>query len=203
MTDSSGSSGASGSSESEVVAVFGGSFNPPHLGHVLMAVVVLNTEPVVDRVLVVPTYSHPFAKQLAPFEDRVRMTELAMQGIARVDVSRVEETLGGESLTLRTLEHLRAEHPAWKLRLVMGADLLAESHKWYAFEKIAAMAPPIVLGRAGIVAPDAPDAILPDVSSTEIRGKIARGQWDELRAVLPRAVGEYIRAQGLYRDGAT
>ena len=189
----SGSSGA----DSEVVAVFGGSFNPPHIGHVMMAVIVLSTC-AVDRVLVIPTYHHPFAKQLAPFEDRVRMMELAMTGIGRVEVSRVEEELGGESRTLRTLEHLQAEHPTWKLRLVMGADLLAESPKWYAFEKIVQLAPPIVLGRAGIDAPGAPPPILPAISSTEIRAMIAREEWSELEALVPRTVVEHIRARSLY-----
>ncbi|WP_394825988.1 nicotinate (nicotinamide) nucleotide adenylyltransferase [Pendulispora albinea] len=181
----------------EVVAVFGGSFNPPHIGHVLMAVIVLSTC-AVDRVLVIPTYSHPFAKQLAPFDDRVRMMELAMAGVARVEISRIEEALGGESRTLRTLEHLHAEHPSWKLRLVMGADLLAESPKWYAFDKIAALAPPIVLGRVGFDIPGAPPPVLPAISSTEIRAIVARGAWAELEPLVPRAVVEHIRAHALY-----
>ena len=58
-------------------AIFGGSFNPPHLAHVL-AVTVVRAREEVDRVLVIPTYQHPFAKSLAPYDDRVKMCELAM-----------------------------------------------------------------------------------------------------------------------------
>ena len=92
-----------------LVGIFGGSFNPPHLAHVLAVAVVLSRFEVA-RILVVPTYRHPFAKALAPYEDRVKMCELAMGFLPRVEVSRVEEELGGESRTLRTLQHLRAQH---------------------------------------------------------------------------------------------
>ena len=80
---------------------------------------VLATE-AIDRVLVIPTYKHPFAKPLAPYDDRVEMCALAMGWLPRVEVSRVEEELGGESRTLRTLEHLQAAHPDWSMRLAHG-----------------------------------------------------------------------------------
>ncbi|WP_394843649.1 nicotinate (nicotinamide) nucleotide adenylyltransferase [Pendulispora brunnea] len=184
----------------ELVAVFGGSFNPPHIAHVMTVLVVLSTHPV-DRVVVIPTFAHPFAKQLAPYEDRVRMIELAMAGIARVEISRIEETLGGESRTLRTLEHLQSEHPSWNLRLVMGADVLAETPKWYAFDRIAKIAPPIVLGRAGFESSAAPTPILPAISSTDIRAKVGQGRWSDLEPIVPRTVLEYIREHALYEHG--
>ncbi len=131
------------------VAVFGGSFNPPHVAHALAAVLVLVTEDV-DRLLVVPAYQHPFGKPLAPFVDRAAMCDLAMGFIPGVEVSRIEESLGGESRTLRTLEHLASQHPDWHLRLVVGADILAEAPRWFGFDVIAKLAPPIVLARAGV-----------------------------------------------------
>ncbi len=179
------------------VAVFGGSFNPPHVAHVLAVSVVLCTYDV-DKVLVVPTYRHPFAKTLAPYEDRVRMSELAMGWLPKVEVSRVEEALGGESRTLRTLEHLRATEPTWQLRLVMGADLLAESHKWFGFEAISAIAPPLVLGRVGVDVPGAPVPVLPAISSTDVRAKIAANAWEDLAPIVPREVLAHIRSRGLY-----
>lgn len=180
-----------------VVAVFGGSFNPPHLSHVLAATVVLATHEV-DELLVVPTFHHPFGKPLAPFADRVTMCELALGWLPRVVVSRVEQELGGESRTLRTLEHLAKVHPRWQLRLVMGADLLVESPKWFGFDRIAALAPPIVLGRVGIAHPGAPPPILPDISSTDVRAKCAAGDWDALSALVPRAVLQHVRERALY-----
>lgn len=179
------------------VAVFGGSFNPPHLSHLLAVTVVLARFPV-DRALVVPTYQHPFAKSLASYDDRVRMCELAMGWLPNVEVSRVEEELGGESKTLRTLEHLHAKHPAWSLRFVMGADLVVESAKWHRFDRIKELAPPIVLGRVGVDYEGAPRAILPEVSSSELRTMIAERRWDDVGALVPRKVVDHIRERGLY-----
>lgn len=181
-----------------VVAVFGGSFNPPHVSHLLAATVVLVTE-AIDRLLVIPTFEHPFGKPLAPYDDRVRMCELAMGFLPRVEVSRIEEQLGGESRTLRTLEHLAARHPDWQLRFVMGADILAESHKWFGFDRIVALAPPIVLGRVGVSHPDAPVPVLPDISSTEVRTKMAAGRYSELHHIVPRAVLEHAQKRALYK----
>jgi nicotinate-nucleotide adenylyltransferase len=179
------------------VAVFGGSFNPPHVAHVLACALVLSVEDV-DRLFVVPAYKHPFSKALAPFEDRATMCELAMAWMPRVEVSRVEEELGGESRTLRTLESLARAHPDWHLRLVIGADILAEAPRWFGFDAIEKLAPPIVLGRAGFDAPGAATALLPEVSSTRVRAAIARGAWAEVENLVPRTVLAYARARRLY-----
>ncbi len=179
------------------VAVFGGSFNPPHLAHVLATTVVLTTHPV-DLVLVVPTFQHPFAKSLAPFEDRVTMCELALGWLPRVAVSRVEETLGGESRTLRTLEFLHQEHPDWNLRLVMGADLLLEAPRWHGFDDIARLAPPLILGRVGVEVAGVGAPVLPAVSSTEVRAWVASGDRAKLMELVPRDVLSFVDSRGLY-----
>jgi nicotinate-nucleotide adenylyltransferase len=181
-----------------IIGVFGGSFNPPHLSHVL-ALAVVHARFDVERLIVVPTFQHPFAKSLAPYEDRVRMCELAMGWIPRVEVSRVEEELGGESRTLRTLERLSELHPGKTLRFIMGADIVLESSKWFRFSRIVEIAEPIVLGRVGVTFEGAPVPVLPAVSSTEVRGMLASGaaSVDEL---VPKAVVEYARAKQLYRE---
>jgi nicotinate-nucleotide adenylyltransferase len=179
------------------VAVFGGSFNPPHVAHVLACALLLSIEDI-DQVVVVPAYKHPFAKALAPFEDRLRMCELAMAWMPQVTISRVEEEIGGESRTLRTLEHLASSRPDWSLRLAIGADILAEAHRWYGFPEIAELAPPIVLARAGISVPTTAAQLLPDVSSSQVRSAIARGAWNEVEKILPRAVLAHVRARSLY-----
>jgi nicotinate-nucleotide adenylyltransferase len=185
------------SANEENVAIFGGSFNPPHIAHVLAVSVVLCTEEI-DRVVVVPTFQHPFAKTLAPYDDRVRMAELAMGWLPKVEVSRVEEELGGASRTLRTLEHFRDTKPGWKMRLLMGADLLVESPKWFGFEAIRALAPPLVLGRVGIEVEGARAQVLPAISSTDVRAKIKDQLWSDLAAIVPREVLAHVRARGLY-----
>ncbi len=180
----------------ERVAFFGGSFNPPHVAHVLAVAYALTTQDI-DRVLVAPAYHHPFAKALAPFADRLRMCELAIGWMPRVEISRVEEELGGDGKTLRTLEHLQAAHPEWRLRLLMGSDLLAEAPRWYRFDAIERIAPPIVLGRVGFEVPGAP-AVLPAISSTDVRAKIGAGAWRELESLVPRAVLDHVRQRRLY-----
>lgn len=184
-------------SDKPIVGVFGGSFNPPHLAHVLALAVVLARFDV-HRLLVVPTFQHPFAKALAPYEDRVKMCELAMGWLPNVEISRVEEELGGESRTLRTVEHLKTKFPDHPLRFIMGADLMVESAKWYAFDRIAQLAPPIVLGRVGIDYPGAPVPVLPAISSTEVRTKLASGDVASIAELVPRAVIEYASARRLY-----
>lgn len=182
-----------------ITALFGGSFNPPHMAHTLAVAMVLARFDVA-RVLVIPTFSHPFAKQLAPFDDRVEMAKRAMGFLPKVEISRVEEELGGESRTVRTLEHLHALHPDWQMRFVMGGDLVNESSKWYRFDRIQELAPPIVLGRAGhATQPSAPEAMLPRLSSTEVRTLCAEEKWQELEPLLPRAVLEYVRTKSLYQ----
>lgn len=194
------------------VAIFGGSFNPPHVAHVLAVVYALSTAPI-DEVLVVPVFRHPFAKELASFEERLAMCELGLGWIPRVTVSQVERELGGESLTLRTVEHLAAAHPDWSLRLLIGADVLGDLPKWHRFDRIAAVAPPLVLGRVGVVPappgegpvaiPTAPLPVLPRVSSTEIRDALAKGDLDAVRARVPSAVLDFIEQHRLYRGAGS
>lgn len=180
-----------------VVAVFGGSFNPPHVGHVMAAAYVLSACEV-DEFLVVPCFIHPFAKALAPFEDRLEMCRMAFGDLARVSISNVERELGGESRTLRTLEHLASTHPDWQMHLVVGSDVLGDVPRWFGFDRIRQLAPPIVLGRIGFEAPSSHPAVLPDVSSTAIRQALSEGRADDVRALVPRRVTEYALTRGLY-----
>jgi len=178
------------------VAFFGGSFDPPHVAHVLCAVYALSIG-AVDRVLVAPVYEHPFGKDSAVFEHRLRMCELAFGWIAGIEVSPVERELGGESRTLRTLEHLHAEHPSWTLRLLVGSDVLADTHKWHRWERVVRLAEPLVVERPGSLTRLGALA-LADVSSTEVRRALSAGRHDEVADRLPGAVLGYLRAHRLY-----
>jgi nicotinate-nucleotide adenylyltransferase len=181
------------------VAIFGGSFNPPHVAHVLAVTWVLACRDF-ERVLVIPTYQHPFAKSLTPFEDRLEMCRLAFAELAHVEVSDVERSLGGESKTVRTREHLAEAHPDWRMRLVVGADLIHELDRWTRPERVRELAPPMVLARLGVAPPpgyeDAP-RVLPEVSSTAIRAALSRGE--NVDDLVPRRVVSYAVAHGLYR----
>src|SRR6187549_742241 len=105
------------------VALFGGSFNPPHVGHQLAALYVLETA-AVDELWFVPTFLHPFDKPLERFADRFALCQRAAEALGpRVRVSDIEARLGGQSRTLRTVQTLIAAHPDVVFSLVIGSDL--------------------------------------------------------------------------------
>lgn len=177
------------------VGFFGGSFNPPHVSHVLAVSYVLATQPF-DRVLVVPCFDHPLGKELAPFSHRQAMCERAFEHLRRVEVSSIEQEMGETSRTLYTLRALSAAHPDWSLRLIIGADILNETERWFGWPEIVRLAPPLVLGRLGHQRADAPPSVVPQVSSTEVRDRLARGL--AVDDVVPRRVIEYAREHHLY-----
>jgi nicotinate-nucleotide adenylyltransferase len=186
------------------VALFGGSFDPPHVAHALVALYVLETAPV-DLVWFVPTYRHAFGKDLAPYDDRIAMCELAAAPLGkRAQVTRVEADVAaarpGESRTLYTLEHLAGTHPDHAFRLVVGADILHEVALWHRWDEVCRRAPLLVIGRGGVEAP--PGALIselamPAVSSTEVRRRIALGE--DASGLVSKSVLGYIGGRGLYR----
>lgn len=180
------------------IGLLGGSFNPPHVAHLMAAWWTLATQEV-SEVWLLPSYRHPFGKDLAPFEDRVAMCELAVRSIRGAAVCTAEAELRDDPLvgkTARTLEHLCAKHPAYELALVVGADVLPETDKWYRWDRVKELARIVVVGREGFPpVPGAPS--LPAVSSTEIRARFARGE--DVSGLVPRKVREYVEAKGLYR----
>lgn len=180
------------------IALLGGSFNPPHVGHLMAAWYALATEPV-DEVWLLPAFSHPFGKPLAPFEDRVQMCRLAAASLRGVHVCTAEAELAGDPLvgkTARTLEYLRGKHPRCRFTLVVGTDVMAETDKWYRWDRVQELARIAVVGRQGHEAGAAGRPLLPAVSSTEIRDRIRRGE--EVSHLVPRRVVQYLRERGLY-----
>jgi nicotinate-nucleotide adenylyltransferase len=177
------------------VAIFGGSFNPPHVGHQLVALYVLETA-AVDELWFVPCWKHPFAKSLEAFADRLRMAELAAVALGpRARVSDVEARLGGEkSRTLLTIKGLQASYPQHEFSLVIGADLVAELPSWYGADELRRSVQLLVVGRGGYPGPTG--VTMPAVSSTEIRARLYTGESTD--GLLPRGVSEYVRERGLY-----
>lgn len=192
-----------GGAERERLAVFGGSFDPPHVAHVMAVAYVLAVAEV-DSVVVMPTWVHPLQKAVrSDFEHRFAMCELAFADLRRVSVSRLEAELGGQSYTLRTLEELTRRRPGASLRLVIGADILGEVDRWHAFERVAALAPPLIVGRSGYDSHhwEILPVELPPVSSSEIRGRLAAGE--DASGLVPRRTLAYARAHGLYAPAGT
>lgn len=178
------------------VGVFGGSFDPPHVAHVMAVSWVLSCTPC-RQVLVLPCYRHAFAKDSAPFADRVALARAAFKPFGhRVHVSSLEQRLPAPSYTVETLRHLVAAHPGTTFHLVIGTDILGESDRWKDFDEVVRLAPPIVLAR-GAPDPRARGPVFPDWSSTQIRAALAAGQ--DVSDRVPAPVLEMARARGLYR----
>jgi nicotinate-nucleotide adenylyltransferase len=194
------------------VALFGGSFNPPHVAHQMVALYVLETQPV-DELWFVPTYSHPFGKPLVDYEHRIAMCELATAALGpRARVSRAEAELAARpgfvaSHTLDLVDHaIAAGHAP---RLVIGADILRDAAKWHRWADVVARAPLIVVGRgghalpAGSVAAVAPSVAssavtMPEISATHVRDLLGHGD-SGAAGLVPRDVLRYIAQHHLYQ----
>ena len=183
----------------KVVAVYGGSFNPPHVGHAMVAQWVLWTGRA-DAVCLLPVYRHAFegvhGKTLASYEARVRWCRaLAEELGGGVDVSTVESELAPPSYTIHTLEHLSRTNPSMRFRLVIGADSIPELPAWHRWPDIAAQYDPIIVGRQGHAPPSGrPTVDFPDVSSTEVRTRLREGR--PIDHLVTRAVALSLAAEG-------
>lgn len=189
------------------VALFGGSFDPPHVGHQLACLYVLLTYPV-DEVWMIPVFRHAFDKRSAPFAHRVAMCERAAAAIGTaVRVSTIEQELAGPSYTLLTVRALKERHPEHDFALVIGADLIKERERWYGWPELAQLVPFLVLARGGVQrekgALPTSDQFheegieLPEVCSTAVRARLGEGKLPH--GWVARGVLSYIREHGLYR----
>ncbi len=178
------------------IALLGGSFNPPHVGH-LVAAVYLKTVVGSDEVWLVPSFNHPFGKPLAPFEDRLAMCEALGADLGPwLKVSRAEAEVGGEGRTIDLLRYLLPRHPQHTFRFVIGSDILGDLPKWKAWDEIERLVKVTVLNRAGHPAARAVGPPMAQVSSSEIRKRFEAGE--EPADLVPRAVLAYARSRGLY-----
>ncbi len=182
------------------IALYGGSFNPPHIAHQFAILYALAAaSPSFDRVWILPTWKHPFDKQLAPYEDRVTMClAMAKPFGGRVEVSRLEEELGGESYTYNTVTTLGERYRKSTFAMVIGADLLAERERWHRWPELKELIDFFVVGRAGATDKFEDRPELPGISSTELRARLARGEdcsrWMDARVLA------HVQARGLYRE---
>jgi nicotinate-nucleotide adenylyltransferase len=176
------------------IALFGGSFHPPHVGHLLAASYVRAVAPV-DELWFLPVARHAFGKQLAPFVERAELCEALSTLVPGSRVCRIEQELDHGGRTLPVVEALLARHPEHTFRLVVGSDIVRDIPKWHRFDRLVALAPLIVLARGGhpVDTRTLPagslaltDIRLPEVSSTLVREKIDRGE--DVSALVPRVV---------------
>jgi nicotinate-nucleotide adenylyltransferase len=178
------------------IALFGGSFDPPHVAHQMVAVYVAAVAQV-DAVWVVPCKTHPLGKEMTAWDHRLAMCRRAFADFKRVRVSTVEAQLPPPNRTVDTLEHLVALHPSTTFQLVVGSDILEEKHRWYGWQRIVALADLFVVGRKGWGKGQSA-IVLPQISSSEIRHRLQEGQ--AVDQLVPRRVLDYIETEKLYLD---
>ncbi|MBO5929021.1 MAG: nicotinate (nicotinamide) nucleotide adenylyltransferase [Clostridia bacterium] len=202
----------------ERIALFGGTFDPIHNGHVQLARE-FAARLSLDRVLFMPTFvpPHKVKPDLAPAVDRVAMCRLACEPYAELAVSDLEINRRGASFTVFTLEALKRQYPDAELFLLTGADMFLTLGTWYRFADIAAMATLCAAPRDKVTADllvehakqleqqgarCVVEAIpIVEISSTEIREKATAGK--SLEGLVPHAVEEYINQKQLYTANKT
>ncbi|MBL4819354.1 MAG: nicotinate (nicotinamide) nucleotide adenylyltransferase [Deltaproteobacteria bacterium] len=166
------------------IGILGGSFDPPHLGHQMLALAALSTTPI-GEVWIVPCASHAFNKPLSPFEHRLKMCEYAFSHLRSVQVLDLERDLPKPNYTVQTLEAIQEARPDLKLYFVMGSDLMADFDKWEGHEKIREIAELVIVDRK---------TLLPQAKSTTIRSVVPRQDFSN----LDLKVRDYIQKTGLY-----
>jgi nicotinate-nucleotide adenylyltransferase len=190
------------------IGVLGGSFNPPHIGHLVIASDAFEALEL-DKLLIVPASANPL-KGIGAFgaasEQRLEMVRLTFGGDPRFEVSSMEMDRGGLSYTVDTLEALKAQHPGVELTLLLGMDSLRTIERWKQPERIRELARVAVLARSGSDDHEVPPGVTVvttrrvDVSASEIRARVAAGK--SIRGFVVESVERFISAAELYRAPA-
>jgi nicotinate-nucleotide adenylyltransferase len=197
------------------IAIYGGSFNPPHIGHqtaCLWLISALNAK----AVMVAPTYEHYFGKELADFEHRMEMCQLMCSYVnfiypndeyeneREIFVTDIEKELPKPNTTLNLVNGVKKIDYCKdsQIAVVIGSDLVPELHKWHEWEKVAAENKIVAVGRSGFSNAESPLDIyqypveLSAVSSSDIRERIAKGE--PITGLVPHEIERYIYGQNLY-----
>ena len=188
-----------------VIGVFGGSFNPVHAGHISLAREVVARK-LADKVVMVLSPLNPLTEDPASLIDdylRMEMLRIACLPYPRLEASDIELSMPRPSYTIDTLRRLAASNPGDSFRLVIGADNWECFDRWKDYREILRDFHPIVYPREGCAMPGEDSQATPmwadllPVSSTMIRQRLITGE--PVNNLLPPAVLDYIRANGLYR----
>ena len=189
----------------ERIGVFGGTFDPPHVGHLVTAVNVRYALDL-DRVLLVVA-NVPWQKEgqrdVSPADDRYDLVRAAVKNVQSLEASRIELDRGGPSYTADTLDELHGRHPGAQLYTILGEDAAAGIETWERYDEVLERSTPVVVERPGwhVPLPEGIDWVrveVPhlEVSSTDLRARVVDGR--PLDYLLPRAVLTRIRERGLY-----
>ena len=192
--------------ESKTIGILGGSFNPVHAGHMMLASY-LSQWGYVDEVWLTLSPRNPLKEpgDLLPDMKRLSMLNIAVKGATKIDICDIELTMPKPSYTINTLELLRERYPDYKFKLIIGSDNWRIFDQWRYAQRILDEFGVIVYLRPGypveqrhIVGLEVVDAPMMNVSSTFIRDAIARGR--NMNYFLPAGVYKYIIDNKLYQN---
>jgi nicotinate-nucleotide adenylyltransferase len=188
------------------IALFGGSFDPVHHGHLLLAQDALE-QLELDRLVFIPAGVNPHKLQQAPVASplqRLRMLQAATAGMARFDCDPIELERQGPSYTVDTVEAYKTSWPQARLFLLIGEDNLSKLHTWHRIERLRELVEFVFFGRT--TGDGTAFALLEgrrltrriDISSTEVRQRIARGL--PIHYLVPESVRALIQSDALYQQ---
>jgi nicotinate-nucleotide adenylyltransferase len=190
------------------LGLLGGSFDPPHTGHLLAAVDAFEALEL-DRLVFIPAAIHPLkvARAVATASQRLEMVRLLIGDDARFTVDAIEAERAGVSFSVDTVAAYADRYPAAERFFLVGADVVESFGSWREPERIAQLATIVVVrrGEEPLAAPSGTGPVafrqlrtrLVDVSSTEVRARVGAGK--SIHGFVPPAVAKYIETAGLYR----
>ncbi len=186
------------------IGLFGGTFDPPHTGHLLAGMAAVEAL-ALDALVLIPAARQPLKQgvEQTPAQHRLAMVQALAAGVPGWSVDDREVRAGGLSFTVDSVRAWREAHPGAALFLLLGADAAALLPRWREPETIAEWAEVVVLRRGEEPLPSVPIPVRAlstrrvDISATEVRARVRAGK--PIRGFVPEAVGAYIAAHGLYR----
>jgi len=194
----------------EKIGVFGGRFDPPHIGH-LLAAIDTKERLLLKKIVFLVSYKPPHKKAFAPFTDRLKMTELAVSRYEGFEASGIEEKLTTEkSYTVPVLKELKRMWGNKKIYFIMGEDQFHSIESWYNYKELFEIVEVVVLSRPGeskkrpmierslIEKVEFVNQREIEISSSEIRERVRKGL--PISFFVPPEVEDYIKKKGLYRE---
>jgi nicotinate-nucleotide adenylyltransferase len=195
-------------SQKKKIGILGGTFDPIHMGHLVLAEQVKERLKL-DGIIFIPCFKSPHKtrQKLSPAKDRLHMTRLALQDNPYFSVSDIELKRRGVSYTIDTLRELKKLHPGSEVYFLTGSDVVNELNTWRDPEKIYRLVRMVIAVRPGFDQIDSENRFVKksivvkitglDISSTELRNRVKRGK--SIKYLVPLKVEQYIRKKSLYR----
>ncbi|MBR5154914.1 MAG: nicotinate-nucleotide adenylyltransferase [Clostridia bacterium] len=198
------------------LGIFGGTFNPPHKGHIYIAKQAISLAEL-DEILFIPCGNppHKMVEGNVEASKRFEMTRLAIKNIPKFEISDIELKANQKSYTAKTLEKLKEMYPDKTLCFVVGGDSLRDLESWYHPEIVFALAEIIAVSRKDVDRAEAQtradyyrqkynanvrliEVDPMDISSSEIRDRIKKGQ--DVSGLIDEQVFDFIKKNGIYKD---